>query len=387
MSDRIRLNDLTSDDLDRLYDQADRYRTAWKSAERDVTAAVRMTQDAQQRAEQAEAAADATYRERAHLVALLAALHPSHIGHTDPAAPEWAVVIVETPAGQMSWHIAERDMNLFTHVQPTNRICRGWDGHTTDEKYARMRDLTEAAPNLLSLDTVAEHQREHIKQLTARITTLEHVAAGNRRHVQLIVPELEKAEARVTELEAENAKLIRWHREDGTALDKARRAVDHLADRYRGAETRAEQAESARDQARAEASEARAVVERLKLLVAASSEEGHAVRMAAQYADRAIENGKRAEQAEAAIERVRALADLIEIGAPWTANHRDTAGRIRAALDQPQQPAPANRAKLREQYGQVLRRWGLLDEVNDPQAAEEFAVTDLLAVTEQQPTA
>lgn len=49
------------------------------------------------------------------------------------------------------------------------------------------------------------------------------------------------------------------------------------------------------------------------------------------------------------------------------------------------QHAPADRAKLREQYGQVLRRWGLLDEVNDPQATEEFAVTDLLAVTEQQP--
>ncbi|MFF1834875.1 hypothetical protein ACFVXE_11810 [Streptomyces sp. NPDC058231] len=54
--------------------------------------------------------------------------------------------------------------------------------------------------------------------------------------------------------------------------------------------------------------------------------------------------------------------------------------RTLAALDQPQQPAPEDRAKLREQYGQVLRRWGLLDEVNDPQAAERFAVTDLLAV-------
>ena len=71
-----------------------------------------------------------------------------------------------------------------------------------------------------------------------------------------------------------------------------------------------------------------AEVERMKLLVAASSEDGQAVRMAAQYAERAIENGERAdraeqlaadlrtqviteqkaaEQAEAAIERVRAL--------------------------------------------------------------------------------
>ncbi|MEU2674805.1 hypothetical protein ABZ622_39445 [Streptomyces sp. NPDC007164] len=206
---------------------------------------------------------DATYRERAHLVALLAALHPSHIGHTDPTAPEWAVVTIETPAGQMTWHIAERDMDLFAHVQPTNRICRGWDGHTTGEKYQRMRDLTQATPSLLKLEVVADQQAEHIKQLTAqvtkseqgrrnlrgllehhrdqgsvgilrttrvrltralkacaryraevarlaagiteqaaRITTLEHVAAGNKRHVALVVPELEHAEAAIARVRA-----------------------------------------------------------------------------------------------------------------------------------------------------------------------------------------
>ncbi|MFF7851893.1 hypothetical protein ACFZDF_30540 [Streptomyces sp. NPDC007910] len=73
-----------------------------------------------------------------------------------------------------------------------------------------------------------------------------------------------------------------------------------------------------------------AEMERMKLLVAASSEDGQAVRMAAQYAERAIENGeradraeqlaadlraqviteqKRAEQAEAALARVRDVAD------------------------------------------------------------------------------
>jgi hypothetical protein len=34
--------------------------------------------------------------------------------------------------------------------------------------------------------------------LYRRIETLEHVAAGNKRHVQLIVPELERAEAALT---------------------------------------------------------------------------------------------------------------------------------------------------------------------------------------------
>lgn len=36
--------------------------------------------------------------------------------------------------------------------------------------------------------------------------------------------------------------------------------------------------------------------------------------------------------------------------------------------------------ELRAQIGQALRRWGLFDEVNDPAATEEFAVTDLMAV-------
>ncbi|MCF3101457.1 hypothetical protein IPZ58_07665 [Streptomyces roseoverticillatus] len=99
----------------------------------------------------AETERDAVYRERARLIAHLAALHPSHIGHTDPNAPEWAVVIVESPAGQLSWHIAERDMDLFAHVQPTNRICRGWDGHTVNKKYERMQALTEA-PHVSALE-------------------------------------------------------------------------------------------------------------------------------------------------------------------------------------------------------------------------------------------
>ncbi len=81
------------------------------------------------------------YRERAHLIALLAALYPSHIGYSDPAEPDWAVVVIESPAGQLSWHIAPGDMDLFAHVQPTSRICRGWDGHCTDEKYRRLREL------------------------------------------------------------------------------------------------------------------------------------------------------------------------------------------------------------------------------------------------------
>jgi hypothetical protein len=51
--------------------------------------------------------------------------------------------------------------------------------------------------------------------------------------------------------------------------------------------------------------------------------------------DSSIRETERAEQAEAAIERVRRLATLIRAGAPWTANHDTLADHILAALDEP----------------------------------------------------
>lgn len=79
---------------------------------------------------------DSVYRERAHLVAHLAASYPSTIGHHDPAEPEWAVVIVDLPSGQASWHVAPEDMDLFAHVARSD--VSAWGGHTTEEKYARL---------------------------------------------------------------------------------------------------------------------------------------------------------------------------------------------------------------------------------------------------------
>lgn len=78
------------------------------------------------------------YRERAHLVAHLAAVYPSRIG-VDPAEPDWPVVYVETEAGQLSWHIAPADLSLFSHV-PRGDV--DWDGHSTALKYQRLDNLT-----------------------------------------------------------------------------------------------------------------------------------------------------------------------------------------------------------------------------------------------------
>jgi hypothetical protein len=85
---------------------------------------------------------DSVYRERAHLVAHLAAIYPSVIGYSDPTEPDWAVVYVKTAEGQMSWHISPDDMDLFGHVPHGDLVT--WDGHTTEEKYARLDRLTAA---------------------------------------------------------------------------------------------------------------------------------------------------------------------------------------------------------------------------------------------------
>ncbi|MFJ1865516.1 hypothetical protein ACIOD1_12875 [Streptomyces sp. NPDC088097] len=90
--------------------------------------------------EEVEAERDGAYRERAQLVAHLASLYPSTIGLTDPDAPDWPVVTINTPTGQMTWHISTIDLDLFEHVERS--LGPVWDGHTTDEKYERLRQLT-----------------------------------------------------------------------------------------------------------------------------------------------------------------------------------------------------------------------------------------------------
>lgn len=83
------------------------------------------------------------YRERAHLVALLTSLYPSCGSYNDPENPDWLVVYVETPSGQMSWHIHPDDEDLFPNLQRC--ATYEWDGHTTETKYERMKELQNSA--------------------------------------------------------------------------------------------------------------------------------------------------------------------------------------------------------------------------------------------------
>jgi hypothetical protein len=85
---------------------------------------------------------NAVYRDRAVLTAHMAAVYPSVIVHgADPYEPEWAVVYITLPTGQISYHISPADLDLFTHVRVA--VAADWDGHTTDEKNRRLAEYTE----------------------------------------------------------------------------------------------------------------------------------------------------------------------------------------------------------------------------------------------------
>lgn len=90
-------------------------------------------------AKERETERDGAYRERAHLVALLAAMTPGAVitYATDVAEPGWQIVYLNLGDRQASWHISPRDAELFTHVERVEHDDpRGhWDGHTTEEKY------------------------------------------------------------------------------------------------------------------------------------------------------------------------------------------------------------------------------------------------------------
>lgn len=92
------------------------------------------------------------YRERAHLIAFLATQFPSFLANNDPHEPDYTVIYIHTPDGQLSWHIHPDDLDLFDHVPwakpDDDRII--FDGHTTPQKYARLatftRNITHEVP-------------------------------------------------------------------------------------------------------------------------------------------------------------------------------------------------------------------------------------------------
>lgn len=81
------------------------------------------------------------YKERNELVSLISKLFPSYIASHPEDDLEWEedwrnIVFIDLPTGQASWHIHDSDFGIFKHL-PIGKNC--WDGHTTDDKYKRIR--------------------------------------------------------------------------------------------------------------------------------------------------------------------------------------------------------------------------------------------------------
>ncbi|MEU2780567.1 hypothetical protein [Streptomyces sp. NPDC007110] len=96
--------------------------------------------------EEAKAERDIAYRERAHLVALLAAMTDGAVIAPAPDVddPGWQIAYLRIGGHQASWHISPRDADLVAHIEPVDQDDprAQWDGHSTELKYARIAAYT-----------------------------------------------------------------------------------------------------------------------------------------------------------------------------------------------------------------------------------------------------
>lgn len=94
---------------------------------------------------QLRGAKDGAYLERNKVVAGLAAAWPAGVKRTaiEGWDPEWhGCVYIDLPTGQVSWHFHDSHAELFAHLP---EYTGEWDGHTTDEKYARLAAMNGAS--------------------------------------------------------------------------------------------------------------------------------------------------------------------------------------------------------------------------------------------------
>jgi hypothetical protein len=87
------------------------------------------------------------YEDRAVLLAVLAAIYPARLCANDPEWPDWPVLYIDIPTGQVSWHINPDDTHLFRHahhIAPNAPGAPVWDGHTREERNDRLTALVRS---------------------------------------------------------------------------------------------------------------------------------------------------------------------------------------------------------------------------------------------------
>ncbi len=109
--------------------------------------------------EQLKKQKDNAYWERNQLVAALSKLFPAWLAKHDENDKEWdsdwrTIVYIIIPPEvrgldpegkdfphQLSWHIHDSDVPMFDHLNYDFGYENKWDGHTTEEKYRRLRKI------------------------------------------------------------------------------------------------------------------------------------------------------------------------------------------------------------------------------------------------------
>lgn len=117
---------------------------------------------------------DGAYRERNQLVALLARMalelgwmvgvgrHPDSDTTWDS---DWrTIVFIDLPTGQASWHFHDSERHLLEGLPP---YPGKWDGHTTDEKYDRVRHALKCGTAQMTGIPVLRHSLTVTGQLMA----------------------------------------------------------------------------------------------------------------------------------------------------------------------------------------------------------------------------
>jgi hypothetical protein len=93
----------------------------------------------------AEPPIDEVYFDRNQLVLALGRMAmrcgwPVGLG-TDPDEPDWPVLYIDTPEGQVSWHLPAAEVAAADWPRYTGM----WDGHTVEQKRARLTALISSS--------------------------------------------------------------------------------------------------------------------------------------------------------------------------------------------------------------------------------------------------
>ena len=102
------------------------------------------------------------YNERDRLIALLSTFYHSYLSYDKDGEEGFRnVVYIETDAGQLSWHIADNELPLFSHLPKADNK---WDGHSTETKYKRVEELVKLNSQI-NFSSTAQEIMERIQRI------------------------------------------------------------------------------------------------------------------------------------------------------------------------------------------------------------------------------